>query len=79
MALDIRLDFISNIDPIVISKMTEVRSCYIAIDDILKSMAVEAENRKDSAASRSIALARTANEQSCQYAIKSLCILGEVK
>lgn len=78
MALDIRLDFINNIDPKYIEKMTEIRKGFIGIDNLLKGMADEATAKKDLAASRTIALARTFNEQACQSTIKSLCILGEV-
>lgn len=76
MALDIRLDFITNIDPAFIARMTEIRKQFIAMDDTLKLMADET---KDAATSRSIALARTYNEQACQASIKSLCLLGERK
>jgi hypothetical protein len=79
MALDIRLDFISNINPVYVEKMTEIRKGFIAVDDLLKGMAMEASLKNNSAASRSVALARTANESACQSTIKSLCILGEVK
>jgi hypothetical protein len=79
MALDIRLDFISKIDPAYIEKMTEIRKGFIAVDDLLKGMADEASAKKDSSASRTVALARTFNEQACQSTIKSLCLLGEVK
>ncbi len=77
MALDIRLDFIVKVDPTYIEKMNEVRKAFIAIDDMLKELADEAGEKKDSAASRCVALARTANESACQSAVKSLCILGE--
>ncbi len=77
MALDIRLDFIKDIDPAYIEKMTEIRKGFIGIDNLLKSLADEANSKKDSSASRTVALARTFNEQACQSTIKSLCILGE--
>jgi hypothetical protein len=75
MALDIRLDFIRNIKPEYIEKMTMVREMFIDIDRVLKMMVDES---KDAATQRSIALSRTYNEQACQAAIKSLCLLGEV-
>jgi hypothetical protein len=77
--LDIRLDFITKIDPAYIEKMTEIRKGFIAVDELLKSIANEAHEKCLHAASRTIALARTANESACQSAIKSLCILGEIK
>lgn len=79
MALDIRLDFITNIDPSVILQMTEIRKLFIAIDQQLMLMADEAHEKNMPAAARAVALARTNNEQACQSAIKSLCILGERK
>ena len=78
MALDIRLDFIKDIDPKYIEKMTEIRKGFIAVDNLLKGMADEATSKKNLAASRTIGLARTFNEQACQCTIKSLCVLGEV-
>jgi hypothetical protein len=35
--------------------------------------------KNDGAAGRTVALARTFNEQACQSTIKSLCLLGEMK
>lgn len=77
MALDIRLDFIMNIDPNAIKEMTAIRKAFIAIDEQLMSMADEAQAKNLPAAARAVALARTANESACQSAIKTLCILGE--
>ncbi len=79
MALDIRLDFIKNIDPSYLEKMTEIRKGFIAIDNLLKGMADQAAAHDDASASRCVALARTFNEQACQSTIKSLCLLGEMK
>ncbi len=79
MALDIRLDFIKDIRNEYIDKMTEIRKGFIAVDNLLQGIADEANEQKNAAASRTVALARTFNEQSCQSTIKSLCILGEIK
>lgn len=79
MALDIRLDFISKIDPNYIDKMTNIRKGFIMMDELLASLADEAATKNNAAASRAIALSRTFNEQACQSAIKTLCLLGEVK
>ncbi len=79
MALDIRLDFISNIHPNYIEKMKTVRQMFIAIDDLLQICANDAQEQSLHAAARSIAIARSNNESACQNAIKSLCILGENK
>lgn len=77
MALDIRLDFINGIRADYIAKMSEIRKSFILVDDLLKILADEAQERNMPAAARTVALARTANESACQSAIKSLCILGE--
>jgi hypothetical protein len=79
MALDIRLDFIKNIEKKYISRMTDARGLFLAIDGLLGIWADESQEKNLPAASRTIALARTFNEQACQSAIKSLCILGEQK
>ncbi|QHJ76053.1 MAG: hypothetical protein [Bacteriophage sp.] len=75
MALDIRLDFISNIDPEVVDEMTALRSQFIMLDQKLQKITDDMNG--DSAGLRAIALARTNLEISLQYAIKSLCIQGE--
>ncbi len=79
MALDIRLDFVSDIDPRYVEKMVALRGSFIALDDMLKMLADEANAEQLPAAQRSIALARTYNEQALQMTIKTLCILGEIK
>lgn len=77
MALDIRLDFITKINPIAIGEMTELRRIFIAMDDHLKVVADTLENMKKPAGQRTIALARTNLETALQFAIKSICIMGE--
>ena len=77
MALDIRLDFISKINPMTIAEMTELRKQFIEIDEHLKIIADTLESQKKEAGQRTIALARTNLETSLQFAIKSLCIMGE--
>lgn len=76
MAMDIRLDFISDIDPIEIERMKEVRAKIIEIDDELKKIINEINNP---AGLRAASLARTHLEIALQFAIKSLCILGELE
>ncbi len=74
---DNRLDFISNIDSEYVSRMTEIRKKFIALD---KEIGMMADEPTASAAShRTVALARTHIETSLQFAIKSLCLLGEIK
>lgn len=75
MALDIRLDFISNINQTEIDRMTEIRKKYIELDKELQKISDDMNG--DSAGLRAIALARTNLEIACQFSIKSLCILGE--
>jgi len=77
MALDIRLDFINGIKQLHIDEMTKIRKEFIALDNFLVNLADQAQECGKSAASRTIALARTYNEQALQSTIKSLCILGE--
>lgn len=76
MALDIRLDFVKNIRNEFIDQMTSIRSDFIALDSRLITMA---DNTIDPAALRTISIARTELETACQYAIKSLCLMGEIK
>jgi len=75
MALDIRLDFISNINQTEIDRMTEIRKKYIELDKELQKISDDMNG--DSAGLRAIALARTNLEIALQFSIKSLCILGE--
>ena len=75
MALDIRLDFISNINQNAVDEMTALRSQFILLDEQLRRITDNMAG--DSAGLRAIALSRTNLEIYLQYAIKSLCILGE--
>jgi len=77
MALDIRLDFITNINPATVLEMTELRKKFIEIDEHLKIIADTLEEMKKPSGQRTIALARTNLETGLQFAIKSLCIMGE--
>ena len=77
--MDIRLDFITNIDPEHVAKMTQYRQLMIQIDELLQTFSAEAQKKDLPAADRCVSLARTHNEQTLMYGIKSLCILGEVK
>jgi hypothetical protein len=76
--IDTRLDFISKIDPHFIDAMTEIRQKFIELDDELKRFE-HYNNFSTSGAARTLAIARTNIETACQYAIKSLCLCGEVK
>ena len=78
--LDIRLDFISKIDPVNIEMMTILRRKFIDLDNEMKDfeeLGCPEENVQ--AAMRALSIARTHLETACQYAIKSLCLIGEVK
>lgn len=77
MALDIRLDFITKINTITLQEMTVLRKQFIAIDEHLQVIADTLETMKRPSGQRTIALARTNLEIALQYAIKSLCIMGE--
>jgi len=78
MLPDNRLDFITGIDELMIDSMSRIRERFIEIDEALRGCDEHA-NFKDSGAARTIALARTHLEMSLQFAIKSLCLLGEIK
>ncbi len=78
MLQDNRLDFISNIDPLMIESMTRVRQIYMEIDEVLREID-QHEKFISSGAVRVIALARTHLEISLQFAIKTFCLLGELK
>lgn len=77
--LDIRLDFINNIDQVGIDLMIEIRKAYIQMDECIVHLASNPSRPLDEAARRSLALARTNLETSLQYAIKTLCIQFENK
>ena len=78
--LDIRLDFISNITPNAIEAMTLLRKLYIDMDlDLQNIEDIGCDEENKSASLRCIAMARTNLEISLQYAIKALCLAGEIK
>jgi hypothetical protein len=75
---DIRLDFITNIRPSMLLEMTNLRQMYVSLDEQIKLY----ENLPyftESGADRTLALARTNLEISLQFAIKTLCLIGEIK
>ncbi len=78
MLPDIRLDFITNIEKEYIDKMTFIRKEFMALDHKLRTY-VELETINNDGAARCLSIARTHIETACQYAIKSLCIMGEIK
>lgn len=80
MAENNRLDFIENIDPIEITRMTDIRSKFIELDKELQKISDDLfERKRMDDGLRVISLARTQLEVSLQFSIKSLCILGEIK
>lgn len=79
MALDIRLDYIDKIDPEAVEQMTRVRGIFMKIDDMLKIISDVFQLDGNSAGLRTVAISRTNLETSLQYAIKSLCLMGEEK
>jgi hypothetical protein len=78
MLPDNRLDFVTKIDSQFIDMMTEVRKEFIALDAKLRAMS-DLEGAKNEGAIRCLSLARTNIETACQYTIKALCLMGEVK
>lgn len=72
-----RLDFISKINPEYVIRMTDLRKKFIELDNELGLMSDEKTATGES--HRTIALARTHIEIALQFAIKSLCLLGEIK
>lgn len=78
MLPDNRLDFISNIKPEYIDRMKTIRTLYQHLDEVIRLQFNE-DRVLPPEAFRTAALARTNLETSLQYAIKTLCLLGEVK
>ena len=78
MASDNRLDFISKISEPAVERMKLIRSQYISLDNELKDIHDLLHQRDIYEGKRTIALARTNLEVSLQFAIKSLCLLGEI-
>jgi len=74
---DIRLDFISNIDPEYIESMTRLRKEFINLDQKLSQLG-DIDDAKKEGAQRCLSIARTNLETACMYGIKSLCIMGEI-
>lgn len=77
--MNIRLDFISNIDPVGIDLMTEIRKAYMQLDEVIRHFSDNSVKPLDTAGNRTLALARTNLEISLQYAIKTLCLQYEIK
>lgn len=77
--LDNRLDFISDIQPGAIEKMKEIREMFIALDKIITIQGEKCQSENIAAGVRTASLSRTHLETSLQFAIKTLCLLGETK
>lgn len=78
MLPDIRLDYITNIDAQFLDMMTELRKEFIALESKLRVMSSLQPAEREGVA-RCLSLARTNIETACQYSIKALCLMGEVK
>jgi hypothetical protein len=78
MLTDNRLDFISDIKPEYVDLMTHTRKEFIALDGLMVALSKD-ENFNRNNAARCVSLARTHIETALQYAIKSLCLMGEKK
>lgn len=77
MIVDNRLDYITNIHPEYIQEMTEIREMYICLDKVISHSACDNDDNIQSSA-RAVSLARTHLETSLQFAIKALCLCGEI-
>ncbi len=76
--VDTRLDFIENIEEKAIKDMCYIRKQYMNLMEDIEAIAyLKAE--KNPEAMRTLAIARTNLEASLMYAIKTLCIAGEIK
>ena len=73
-----RLDFIKNIDEEAINAMKRARELYIELDNFLQDLE-DMPEYSSSGAARTVSIARTNLEISLQFAIKSLCLVGEIK
>jgi len=78
MLPDIRLDYITKIDQQFLDMMTELRKEFIALDSKLRIMS-SLEPAEREGVARCLSLARTNIETACQYSIKALCLMGELK
>jgi hypothetical protein len=78
--LNNRLDFITNIKPEAIEAMTLMRKEFIALDSELQDLEdLGCDESNFESAMRCVSLARTNIEIACQFTIKALCLIGEVK
>ena len=60
--------------------LTSIRKKFIALDEELRNFdELGCHEDNFNQAMRCVAIARTNIETACQYAIKSLCLIGEVK
>ncbi len=79
MLPDNRLDFISLIEPNRVNQMSNIRAMYIALDSLIAGQFPDYPQVANAPAVRAAQLARTNLEISLQYAIKTFCLLGEIK
>jgi len=75
----IRLDYIQDIEHEYTERMRELRSMFIDLDMALMEIEDDDRFNPESGALRTLALARTHLETSSMYAIKSLCLTGEIQ
>lgn len=76
MLMSTRLDYINEFKnkDAAIQDMSDLRKKFIELDDVLRDAFNDEKNPQ---VLRAISLARTKLEQSCMYAIKSLCLVHE--
>jgi hypothetical protein len=82
MMQDIRLDYIEAVNSVARELMIDIRQKYIALDSSIADFQdafPNISNGRDPVAARAALIARTHLETSLQYAIKALCLCGEIK
>lgn len=72
-----RLDYIGAFKPGYVPKMEAYRRKFIDLDYELQKL--EQDENISSDSKRTLGIARTGIESSCQYVIKTICLLGEDK
>lgn len=78
--IDTRLDFITKIDPAKIEMMTALRKKFVDLEkEMRKFEDLDWHDDNVQAAMHSLSMTTTHLGTSCMYAIKTLCLIGELK
>jgi len=75
----IRLDNIHNIKQENTERMHDLRMMFIDLDTVLQEIEDESNVNMELEATRVIELARTNLESCFMYAMKSICLIGEMR